>query len=590
MASITKKIINRGTYYYARESQRVNGKPKIVWQKYLGKIDDIIKALENKNNPTPTSTPEETIISQFGAVAAIYDITKRWGMADIIDSIVDKRNQGLSVGHYILIAAINRCISPKSKNKIGDWFWNTPLRRWLPVTDKRALSSQRFWDNMALLEASTIREAEKRLTQALIQEFKIDTRCLLYDTTNFITHIDTFNEENTLAQRGKGKQGGGKFRIIGLALLVSSDFHIPLFHETYPGNSPDCKEFDSVVDRLVERYKILSQEVENITLVFDKGNNSKNNFARLATTPYHFVGSLKLNNNGVQDLLDIPLEDYSQMNSPRLQGIWAYRTQRNIFGHSRTVVITYNEELFLTQSQTILKETRKRTTNLKALAIKLSRWLSGESKTGKKPTIKSVQSKVNDILKGQYMDQLIKTNITLNINNQFPVLSYSVDHEALEILSRKRLGKTVLFTDNHSWTDEEIILAYRGQYRIEKAFETIKNPHFVSWSPMWHWTDHNIRVHAFYCVVALTLASILQRELHQRGFQLSIPKAIDLLSDISEVVMVKYKKTKQGKGKKGGTQKAHEPHEPQIVISKMDSLQEEIFKALRLERYTEANL
>jgi len=59
---------------------------------------------------------------------------------------------------------------------------------------------------------------------------------------------------------------------------------------------------------------------------------------------------------------------------------------------------------------------------------------------------------------GQYMDLIIKTDITLV--NQLPLLSYSVDHKEMEQLSRKRLGKTILFTDNHSWTDEEIILAY----------------------------------------------------------------------------------------------------------------------------------
>ena len=147
-----------------------------------------------------------------------------------------------------------------------------------------------------------------------------------------------------------------------------------------------------------------------------------------------------------------------------------------------------------------------------------------------------------------------------------------------------------------SWTDEEIILAYRGQYRIEKAFETMKDPHFVSWSPMWHWTDHNVRVHAFYCVLALTFVSILQRELYQHGFHFSIPKAIDLLSNISEVVMVKYKNkksTKMGKEKTGGRGKRNIPEtepEPQIVISKMDTVQQKIFEALRLERYIEAKV
>ena len=45
MVSIIKKTIRGKPYYYARECQRIDGKPKIVWQKYLGKADDIIAAL-----------------------------------------------------------------------------------------------------------------------------------------------------------------------------------------------------------------------------------------------------------------------------------------------------------------------------------------------------------------------------------------------------------------------------------------------------------------------------------------------------------------------------------------------------------------
>ena len=31
----------------------------------------------------------------------------------------------------------------------------------------------------------------------------------------------------------------------------------------------------------------------------------------------------------------------------------------------------------------------------------------------------------------------------------------------------------------------------------------MKDPRVVSFSPMFHWTEHNIRVHAFTCVLAL---------------------------------------------------------------------------------------
>ncbi|MEW6524971.1 MAG: hypothetical protein AB1445_15805 [Bacillota bacterium] len=56
---------------------------------------------------------------------------------------------------------------------------------------------------------------------------------------------------------------------------------------------------------------------------------------------------------------------------------------------------------------------------------------------------------------------------------------------------------------------------------MEAAFRRLKDPYFVSWSPMFHWTDQKIRVHAFYCVLALALTSLLQREVHQLGLDLS---------------------------------------------------------------------
>ncbi len=41
MAYILKKRIKGRTYYYLAENQRVNGKPRIVWQKILGTADKI---------------------------------------------------------------------------------------------------------------------------------------------------------------------------------------------------------------------------------------------------------------------------------------------------------------------------------------------------------------------------------------------------------------------------------------------------------------------------------------------------------------------------------------------------------------------
>ena len=563
--TIGKKKIKGHFYYYARECKRVDGKPRIVWQKYLGKAEKILQAVEKQASK---ASPQEVVISEFGAVAALFDLAERLQLVPTINRHVLKRDQGLSVGHYMLVAAINRCVCPKSKAKIGDWFETTPLRRLIPAK-KAQLSSKRFWDNMGHLNAEAIEAIEHDLTTRLVEEFEVDTRCLLFDTTNFFTFIDSFNDDAPLAKRGPSKEKRNNLRIIGLALMVSVDFHIPLFHDTYPGNRNDAKEFGSITERLVQRYKALTNTVDDLTLVFDKGNNSEDNMAAVDDSPYHFVGSLKLNQ--CPDLVAAPLKWYSPLEHERLFGVRAFRVTREVFGKKRTILVTYNEQLFLAQSQSLLNEIRKRTRNLNDLGRKLRKRCAGEIKGGRKPTVASVTKQAEALLKGQYVKDIVRIEVTEQ--DGFPKLSYQVDQDMLQRIFEENFGKTILFTDNHAWSNEEIVLAYRGQAGIENCFKTMKNPHFVSWSPLFHWTEDKVRVHAFYCVVALTLASLLKRQLHHNGIELSIPAMIEALSAIREVAIT-YPPGPDG-----------HPQIPQLAISKMTADQQRLFDILKLDRY-----
>ena len=56
MASLVKKIIRGNAYYYTRESQRVNGKPKVVRQIYLGRADDIDRHIPKRGQGPSVGT------------------------------------------------------------------------------------------------------------------------------------------------------------------------------------------------------------------------------------------------------------------------------------------------------------------------------------------------------------------------------------------------------------------------------------------------------------------------------------------------------------------------------------------------------
>ena len=168
MPSLTPKHIGGHTYYYARYCQRVDGQPKIVRQVYLGKIDDLVAAAQQSRQPPQ---PRETEVAAFGDIAALFDIAQRLNLVPLLDSILPaKRHQGLSLGQYLLLAAINRAVSPTSKLQFADWYRQTTLTRLLPA-DPAALSSQNFWNHMDLVTAGHILECEKQITQRLLQRF-----------------------------------------------------------------------------------------------------------------------------------------------------------------------------------------------------------------------------------------------------------------------------------------------------------------------------------------------------------------------------------------------------------------------------------
>ena len=227
LASLTAKIINGRTYYYARDCQRVSGKPKIVRTIYLGSAADLIAAtLQHQAQQAPP--PQAVDIAAFGDVVALYDLAQQIGLVELLDRHLPKRDQGLSVGRYLLLAAINRAVQPTSKTQLAAWYRQTTLPRLLPATADQ-LSSQAFWNHFDLVEEHHIEAAERELSQRLVEQFQLSLRTLTYDGTNFFTFIATPTPAE-LPQRGHNKQKRNDLRQVSLGMLVSTDFHVPLFH------------------------------------------------------------------------------------------------------------------------------------------------------------------------------------------------------------------------------------------------------------------------------------------------------------------------------------------------------------------------
>jgi transposase len=529
LGSIIKKPVKNYTYYYYVESKRIDGKPKLVNQKYLGTAEKVLRKVLSAE----ADLSQRVLYSdeaEFGAVALVYDIAERLGIKGIIDSYLPKRNQGASIGAYILTAAINRVVNPSSKNGLQEWYAGTCLP-YITGMKPPLFTPQNFWNNTCIREED-INRIEESILKKVISAYELDTTHIIYDATNFFTYIDTM-QDGELSKRGRCKKKRYDLRIVGLSLMVSPEFSVPLLHEAYPGNRSDAKEFPVMMERLKSRYEAITGKASDVTVVFDRGNNSQDNIDFLESGDFklHYVGGLK--KNQAKGLYYVSRDSYTALETPSLEGQTAYRTEMEAYGRNVTVVIVHNPELEDGQMQGILINKEKAVTKLLELQRKLMRHANGEINRGKRPTAEGVKGAVDKILNAEYMNEIFRYVVLEDEGNVY--LTFECSEEELERIRYDYLGKTVLFTDRKDFSNEQIVTAYRSAWRIESAFKQMKDPDHLAVRPIFHWTDEKIRVHIFTCVLAYRLCSLLLKELSEQGISLSINRLIEEMARIKRI-------------------------------------------------------
>jgi len=524
MASIVGKRQGNKTYYYLVESARVDGKPRIVSQHYLGPADEIVARL-SESGP---GEPDRTRHLGFGDLAAVWGMLERLRVAEIIDDVVGPRrgDAAASVGTYIALAAANRVVDPCSKRAFADWWATTAGDRFVKLP-AAALDHRRFWDAMDQISESQLAEIERRVVTAMVETFALDLSGLVLDMTNFATYIDSANGAAPIAQRGHAKQKRTDLRLVGLGLVVSVDGGIPLVSHAYGGDRPDVTQFPHLVEALAARFAALGPIGGDLTLVFDAGQNSEDNFALFEGSAFHFVGSLPPSDH--PDLLAVPKSRYRSVDKTRFPGLTAFETTKVISGQRRRVIVTHSANLHDKQSRGFDQTAAKAGRQLSALAERLARGKTRKSRD-------QLNAEIAAILKPRWLGRVITATLLGDTPPDLR-LRWSTDPAARAVLEDELFGKRILITDKDA-PRADIVAAYRSQSEIEADFRQLKDPKVVSFSPMFHWTDQKIRVHTFYCVLALTVARLMVRQADRHGLHQSVRVLLDTLAGIQETVLL----------------------------------------------------
>lgn len=579
MASVYSKKVNGKTYYYLREMGWVDGKPKMVSERYLGSAADIEAALDRAEAGT---LPDRTQHLRFGDVAAVWSMLTELDVAAIIDEVVGPRRSdaGASVGTYLALAALGRLVAPGSKSGFADFWAGTAGDRFTKISGK-VLDHRKFWNAMHMVTPAALQDISTRLAAKMISKFDLDTSSVALDMTNFATYIDTTNGKAAIAQRGKAKQKRTDLRLIGLGMVVTRTGGIPLVWHAYPGNRPDVTQFTTLIDHLVRQYAQATTtpsgpgaradddddgdgdfegdgdgdfEGEKLagvvgagggsggggdpaamTVVFDAGQNSAANFDHLTASGLHFVGSVPPSD--CPDLLALPASRRRTVDEDRYPGVTAIDTHRQVYGADRRVVLTHSTSLHADQARSFTGTTLAKVgRQLDELAATLQRGKTRRSR-------EQVTAEIEKITHDAWVREVIDLDLTGDTPTDHR-LTWSVNAGKREALEQRVFGKRILITDHPKPTDPtgwpvvEVVAAYRSQSEIEFGFRQLKDPHQVAFPPMFHWTDNNIAVHTFTCVLALQLAHLMRLKAGRAGHHLSVVKILHTLAGIQESVLI----------------------------------------------------
>ena len=559
--SIVKRQKGNKIYYYYHSSYRVkldlsnkgkrkgSGKSKVITTtKYLGTAEDIYKGLTQGQEKA-----NKILTYLYGLPMALYFAAKKIKLIETINEVIPERINGISIGEYLLIAAINRVGKHHSKAKIGNWFKKTTLPEKMKI-DPSKLTSEAYWkaydavipqkkvyekmeeykdrrknrmtyeETQSYLTENIIWRLEEGIYKNLFKAYHFTTDTLLYDTTNFYNYISGSNERCILPQTGKSKDGKHSNRQVGLLVAVESEFGFPLSHCIYQANAHDSSIFPEALTRISQRLSEFNQGVNDYIVVFDKGNNSQKNMEKVRKISgiKGIVGSLGF--NSFKHLRRIPLKNYKGGYQK-----WKFvELEDEAFGEKAKVVMTYsekekihelknfNKKIVETQQkmeELVKKSKTKNITNLKnTIDKKLNQWKIKSSLASKYITYELIQ---------EQEEIIVKIRKTTNAKNK-----------------QLEFGKRILFTYNHDLSAETIMRLYHDKHKVEDVFRNFKKGAIVDYSPLYHWTDSKIRVQCFVNVLAYLLIKLVEKEVSMSGDRLTLSTLTKLLEEIHEIVMV----------------------------------------------------
>jgi len=510
-------------YYYLGENKSVKGVTVRAKEIYLGTADNIFQKINSKFDLEKINTYE------YGLTVSLLQQIRESGLYRALNDALPFNVRGVPASIAVIIILINKIIDPQTKNSINKWYNQSVLNKLIPIESSK-LTSQFFFDCIRELNQKRIQKIEQKMAKNVKIIEEMDS--ILCDMTHIETYIQE-HEGNILPQRGRTRTKTGR-RIVNLALMITRENSIPLFHLPYPGNINDYTEFAEVVRILEKKYSFLTGNgKKKVTIMIDKGNNTEENINGLEDAKYYFVGRLRPSN--FPELINKPIREFKDKYN---NDTCSYSIFKDVYGRKRKIVVKFSKKSFDKSYGEFMDLIERRRNQIKSLENNINFKLKHGKNNSKLFWQKkeNVESAIERILnkkptKNLFIYILAHNNLKIDIKIKINQNEYDGRINLI--------GKYILFTNRKKWSSSKIIKAFLDQYLIEDQYKTLKSDR-IKLSPLNHWTDDSIRADIFLSVLSLQLMNLFLMKVKNKGIDFSNNKILETL----EQIKVSYYKLK----------------------------------------------
>jgi transposase len=462
----------------------------------------------------------------LGALPVLYALLETLQVRDIINHHCSTRAQ-VDRGTVALVLILNRLTMPLPLYQIADWLGRTVLVYVLGVPAAK-FNDDRLGRTLDAIQPRC-REIWQEVVQRALVQAEIDLNLIFYDLTAYIMHGAYADSEyadfgfahNTPMNKRKFKNG----------LNVTADGNIPIEYAPWSGRTADLATVQENMEQLHHFLARRGWPIEEVMVVGDRANLNDELALVYEDRNVRYLAGLKTQKKvHRQFLLAVPEEQFyahalTDERGPK--GYWGIPCLVPFEHEDRQVT---HRGLVVLSGPMRTAHRRTRAAQLRELRQTLG---EVEAKIGRPHyrTVEAVQKRAETQLKQSPVGKFMQGQAYADENGQVRLRWWVNFYPLWKAMQRD--GRYLLVTNDWTLSPREMLTLYRQKDGVEKRIQVSKQDLKVS--PVYLHKDKRIEAMLLVNMLALLAYSLLERQVRQRGLQMTTRRIIAKLQSLDAV-------------------------------------------------------